>query len=186
MGFVSRSSFHISSCPSDCSAQSRCWLIQEWCCTQSELQVVVLEPWVVCETRVPLRLVGLSVVLTPLTLVNKGQVNLGSVFRTGQSMVSMRVNVTGSLQLHGVETTRYSAWISWNYIIYYMATCVCFLIPLVTIYPRQSHHICDADPLRTRNQLADKSDFGDPHNKPTHRFQRCHTNEPCAASPAAI
>ena len=44
-----------------------------------------------------------SVVLTPLTLVNKGQVNPESVFRTGQSMASMRVNVTGFLQLHGLE-----------------------------------------------------------------------------------
>jgi hypothetical protein len=51
-----------------------------------------------------------------------------------------------------------------------MATCVCFLIPLVTIYPGQSHHICDPDPVCTRNQLAidaDKSDFGEPHNKLT-------------------
>jgi hypothetical protein len=46
---------------------------------------------------------NVSVVLTPLTLVNKGQVNPESVFRTGQSMASMRVNVTGSLQLHGLE-----------------------------------------------------------------------------------
>ena len=42
---------HISSCPPDCSAQSCYWSIQNWWCTQLELQMVTLESQVVCETK---------------------------------------------------------------------------------------------------------------------------------------